>query len=52
VRKALAKEPGVAKVDVDLAQHRITVTFDASRTELDRLQAILADAGYETTRVA
>lgn len=46
VRKALAKVPGVGRIDVDLERREAKVTFDDAKTSADALTRATRDAGY------
>lgn len=39
---------GIKKVDIDLETKIITVTFDASKTNSDKIVGAIAEAGYES----
>ncbi len=46
VKKALAKVPGVSKVDVRFEKKQILVTFDNAKTNTDALVKATTNAGY------
>ena len=47
VERALASVPGVESASVNLATEQAAVVFDPARTDLARLRAAVAAAGYE-----
>jgi mercuric ion binding protein len=49
VKGSLAAVPGVAKVEVSLANKTATVTFDDSKTAVPALIAATTNAGYSST---
>jgi copper chaperone len=51
VKEALAKETGVMKVDVDLAGKRVTVVYDAAKTDTEKLRKAIEKAGYKASLV-
>jgi mercuric ion binding protein len=52
IQKKLSAEPGVAKVDVKLADHLVTVTTLGDQDVADpRLEEILKDAGYNVAGI-
>jgi copper chaperone CopZ len=46
VRTALAQTAGVVKVDVKVADKRITVDYDADKLTADKIAKIISDLGY------
>lgn len=52
VKKALTKVPGVSQVEVSLAKHQATVTFDDAKTSVAALTRATKDAGYPSTLAA
>jgi mercuric ion binding protein len=52
VKKALIKVPGVSQVEVSLAKHQATVSFDDARTSVAALTRATKDAGYRSTLAA
>jgi len=52
VKKALIKVPGVSQVEVSLAKHRATVTFDDAKANVAMLTRATKDAGYPSTLAA
>jgi mercuric ion binding protein len=51
VKGSLAAVPGVAKVEVSLANRTATVTFDDAKTAVPALIAATTNAGYPSTPV-
>lgn len=52
VKKALTKVPGVSRVEVSLAKHQATVTFDDAKASVAALTRATKDAGYPATLAA
>lgn len=52
VKKALDKVPGVSRVEVSLAKHQATVTFDDAKASVAALTHATKDAGYPSTLAA
>lgn len=46
VKKAIAKVEGVSKVDVSFEKRQAVVTFDDTRTSVQKLTKATTDAGY------
>jgi P-type Cu+ transporter len=46
VSTSLRRLPGVGSVDTNIANHRVTVTFDGEQTPADTLRAAVERAGY------
>jgi len=46
VKKALEKDPGVSKVQVQFEKKQVLVTFDDSKTNTDALVKATTNAGY------
>jgi mercuric ion binding protein len=51
VKKALRKVDGVTKVDVSLEKQQAVVTYDDTKTNVERLIKATTDAGYPSTLV-
>jgi len=51
VKGSLTAVPGVAKVEVSLANKTATVTFDDAKTDVPALTAATTNAGYPSTPV-
>ena len=47
VTEAVSKMSGVEKVDVSLEQKEVTVDFDESQTEMEKISAQIEEAGFE-----
>ena len=47
VTEAVGKMSGVEKVDVSLEQKEVTVDFDESQTEMEKISAQIEEAGFE-----
>jgi periplasmic mercuric ion binding protein len=47
ITKALTATEGVASATVDLEKKTTTVTYDAKKTDLKKLEKAIADAGYD-----
>ena len=45
--EAVGKMSGVEKVDVSLEQKEVTVDFDESQTEMEKISAQIEEAGFE-----
>ncbi len=52
VRQAIARVPGVVKVEVSVVDKTATVAFDAKRTTVAQIAAASTGAGYPATPVA
>lgn len=46
VEEALQREPGVGSARVNLTTKRVAVTFDPTRTNVERLMGVLEDTGF------
>ena len=49
VKKAISKVDGVSKVDVNFEKRVAIVTFDNSKTNVQKLSKATADAGYPSS---
>lgn len=47
VTETVAKMTGVEKVDVSLEQKEVTVDFDESQTQTEKISAQIVEAGFE-----
>mgnify|MGYP006451673347 FL=1 len=47
ITEAVGKMSGVEKVDVSLEQKEVTVDFDESQTEMEKISAQIEEAGFE-----
>lgn len=48
IKKALGKVEGVIDSKIDLENKKVSVTFDDSKTSLDKLEEAITCAGYDT----
>ena len=49
VKKALTKVDGVTKVDIIFEKREATVSFDDTKTSVQKLTKVTEDAGYPST---
>jgi periplasmic mercuric ion binding protein len=49
VRKALAREDGVIRAEVDYGTRQVSAAFDDARTSIDPLTCATAEAGYPSS---
>lgn len=49
VKDALAKEPGVKKVEIDLAGKKVTVTYDGAKTDTKKIRDAIEKLGYKAS---
>jgi len=47
IKEALGKVEGVIESKVDLENKKVSVTFDDSKTSLDKLEEAITSAGYD-----
>ena len=47
IKKALGKVEGVIESKIDLENKKVSVTFDDSKTSLDKLEEAITSAGYD-----
>ncbi len=47
ITKAVSALPGVENVSVDLAAKTVAVSYDPSKTPLDKIKAEIVDQGYD-----
>ncbi|MDE2994857.1 MAG: heavy-metal-associated domain-containing protein [Chloroflexota bacterium] len=52
IEQALAPQPGIAAVQVDVAAQRVTVQYDEGLLALTRIEAILDEEGYPVESTA
>jgi periplasmic mercuric ion binding protein len=52
VRTALAQTAGIVKVDVKVADKRITVDYDADKLTADKIAKLISDLGYPASAEA
>ena len=49
IERNIAYEKGVLDLEVDLKKNTVTVTYDAAKTDEEKLAAALKKLGYEAT---
>lgn len=49
IRKAVGVLAGVRNVSVDLEKKEVAIDYDERRTDLERVSATIAEAGFEAT---
>jgi P-type Cu+ transporter len=47
VSESIRRMPGIEKLDTNISNHRVRVTFDASQTDAQSIRAAVERAGYE-----
>lgn len=47
IKKALGKVKGVIEIQVDLENHKAAITFDDSKTSVEKLEVAITTAGYD-----
>lgn len=47
IEGALGKEDGVANATVNLGENNVTVEFDGSKVNADKLKEVIEDQGYD-----
>ena len=52
IKKNLRFESGVKKIETSVEQQTVTVTYDASKTNVEKLQAAMKKIGYDTKVVS
>ena len=52
IKQALAPQPGIAAVEVDVAGKRVTVEYDERLLPLARIEALLDEEGYPVESAA
>lgn len=52
IEKAAKKVKGVSKIEWDKARKQVEVTFDSSKTNLDKIHQAIASSGYDTDKVS
>ena len=52
ITQALAPQPGIAAVEVDVAGKRVTVEYDERLLSLTRIEALLDEEGYPVESTA
>ena len=52
IKKNLRFESGVKKIETKLKEQTVTVTYDASKTNVEKIQAAMKEIGYDTKVVS
>src|SRR5262245_45032423 len=52
VRTGLASASGIVKVDVSVADHRVTVQYDADKLDVAKVAKMISDLGYKAAAEA
>lgn len=52
IKKNLRFESGVKKIETSVKEQTVTVTYDATKTNVEKLQAAMKKIGYETKVVS
>lgn len=48
IKKNLRFESGVKKIETSIKDQTVTVTYDATKTDVKKVQAAMKEIGYET----
>lgn len=48
IKKNLRFEKGVAKIETSIKEQTVTVTYDATKTNVEKIQAAMKKIGYDT----
>lgn len=48
IKKNLRFESGVKKIETSIKEQTVTVTYDATKTDVKKIQAAMKEIGYET----
>ncbi len=51
IEEAVNKLEGISKADWDVSKKQISVSFDASKTNLEAIHKAIADSGYDTDKL-
>ncbi|AWM14609.1 heavy metal transporter [Flavobacterium sediminis] len=51
IEEAVHQLEGISKADWDVSKKQISVSFDASKTNLEAIHKAIADAGYDTDKL-
>ena len=51
IKKNLRFESGVKKIETSIKEQTVTVTYDATKTDVKKIQAAMKEIGYETKGV-
>ena len=52
IKKNLRFEKGVVKIETSIPEQTVAVTYDASKTDVKKLQAAMKQIGYDTKVVS
>lgn len=52
IKKNLRFESGVKKIETNLKEQTVTVTYDATKTDVKKIQAAMKEIGYDTQVVS
>lgn len=52
IKKNLRFESGVKKIETNLKEQTVTVTYDGTKTDVKKIQAAMKDIGYDTKVVS
>ena len=52
IKKNLRFESGVKKIETNLKEQTVTVTYDATKTNVEKIQAAMKEIGYDTKVVS
>lgn len=52
IKKNLRFESGVKKIETNLKEQTVTVTYDATKTDVEKIQAAMKEIGYDTKVVS
>ena len=52
IKKNLRFESGVKKIETSIKEQTVTVTYDAKKTDVKKIQAAMKDIGYDTQVVS
>ena len=52
IKKNLRFEKGVTKIETSVKEQTVTVTYDATKTDVKKIQAAMKEIGYDTKVVS
>ncbi len=52
IKKNLRFEKGMVKIETSIKEQTVTVTYDATKTDVEKIQAAMKKIGYETKVVS
>lgn len=52
IKKNLRFESGVKKIETSIKEQTVTVTYDATKTDVKKIQAAMKEIGYDTKVVS